>query len=715
MKNLFALIVVLLNCFSLTLAQRNWLDLDTINAGKFDTGKMWTFENPPTDYFNEEYGFSPDQEWFDNIRLAALRFATYCSAAFVSEDGLIITNHHCARQNVTKVIRDGEDLHAKGFIAESFEDERPVPDLFVDQLVLIYDVTNQVYNAIEEGATEDEKLAIKTNIIEEIETRISEETGLLVTVTELYEGGRYSAYGYNRFKDVRLVFAPEDQLGSFGGELDNFTYPRYCLDFSLFRVYDDDGNPLKSENYYKWSKKGPETNEPIFVASNPGKTDRLKTIAQLEYLRDISYPNTLDYIDRMLEIFLETMENDPDGAGELEDRILNFMNSQKAYTGMLDGLRDPVLMQRKIDFENNFKSAVKSNEKLNKLYGDLWSKIEEIKNSQRLIEYKSAVLSLNPDDTPEYFFIAEELIRIANELELPEEERNEDYIGEQLEIRLYELIPPDFDHAVNNKLLEKKLETIVKYLSDEEELVGKMTGGYIGTEAVDFILSNSMLTNIGDIKELVENRPEEILSGDDPFIDFILSSSSISSKLYEENNELIAKENYYNEKLGMALYEVYGTSIPPDATFTLRLSDGVIMDFPYNGTMAPTFTTFYGLYDRFYSFNKGFPWSLPERWWNPPAEFDLSTPFNFITTNDLTGGSSGAAMINSKGELVGVSFDGTVQGLPGSFIYRTEINRAVGVHSAGMIEALKYIYEFDRIVEELETGKIYSGKVKIYN
>lgn len=707
MKKTFIFILIIFIYLPNTLAQSSsWLDLDTVKAGKFDTGKMWTFEYPPIDYFEDEYGFKPDKEWFDNVRLPALRFATYCSASFVSEDGLILTNHHCGRQNVTQVNREGEDLHAIGFISESPEDERPVPGLFVDQLVLIQDVTEQIQDAMETGKTDDEKLAIKSRIIEEIETRISEETGLEVSVTELYNGGRYSAYGYKRYNDVRLVFSTEDQLGAFGGELDNFTYPRYCLDFSLFRAYDDDGTPVRSKKYYKWSVSGPVLNDPIFVVSNPGRTDRLKTVAQLEYLRDITYPLTLNYIDRMLKTFYATIESDPENAMGLEDRILNFMNSQKAYTGMLKGLRDPVLMKRKEDFENNFKSAVRSDKTLNEKYGELWDNIEELNDSLRIISRKRSALDLNPDNSPEYFFIADELVEIANELELPAEERNQEYIGEQLENKISGLIPEDFNYDWNNKLLKQKLAALIEYIGEDNELVERMTGGYNGSEAVDYILSNSSLTNIEDIRELINNGPEEILSGHDPFIYFVQSAVSLDTRLFEESNKLRETEDYYNEELGRALFEVYGTSIPPDATFTLRISDGVIKDFPYNGTIAPTFTTYYGMYDRFYSFNKKYPWNLPERWWNPPADFDLSTPFNFITTNDLTGGSSGSAMINKNGELVGVSFDGNIQGLPGSFIYREELNRTVGLHSSGMIEALKYIYKFDRIIEELKTGKM---------
>lgn len=708
MKKLLLSLFIAIGFVTLTNAQgsSNWFDLDTVKAGKFDTGKMWTFEYPPIDYFEEEYGFDADEDWFDHVRMAALKFATYCTASFVSEDGLVMTNHHCARPNVTKVTQEGEDLHKNGFISYTLEDERPVPGLFVDQLVYFQDVTDEIYDAMEDENTEDEKLAIKTRMIEEIETRVAEETELEVSITPLYEGGRYSLYGYKRYNDVRLVFVPEAQMGSFGGDPDNFTYPRYSLDFSFFRVYDDNGEPLKIDHYYKWSDSGAEVNEPVFVVGNPGSTNRLKTVAQLEYFRDISYPRTLELIKGLVETYESLLESDPERELELKDRLLNFLNSQKAYTGMLKGLRDQILMQRKRDFENNFKLAIKSDEELNQNYGDLWEKIEEIRSELRKISNKRFALRMSRFTTPRYFFIAEELINIAEELKKPESERDDLYVGEELELSIESMMPEDFDYDMNNKLLKQKIKILSENLGNDKEIVQKMTGGKTGDEAIDYILSNSSLTNADDIKELVAEGPDAILSGDDPFIYFILTTKETSEELNTKVDELTELEDTFNEKLGRALFEVYGTSIPPDATFTLRISDGVVKGFPYNGTIAPPYTTFYGMYDRYYSFNKEFPWSLPERWAIPSEDFDLSTKFNFITTNDITGGSSGSAMINKDAEVIGIAFDGNVQGLPGNFIFRTEVNRTVGVHSSGIMEVLENIYNLNRISEELKSGEM---------
>ncbi len=363
-----AVFVILFSLFSsiqVSAQSAEWMNLDTVKAGQFDNGKMWTFEYPPMEYFNKTYNFKPDEDWFEHVRMSALKFANYCSASFVSEDGLVMTNHHCARQSITQVTKEDEDLNANGFMAISLQDERPVPGLYVDQLVLFKDVTDEVIDAINEGTSDEEKAKIENDIIFEIEGReaSSYRTGSS-QLLPLYNGGKFSLYGYKRYTDVRLVFAPEDQLGFFGGDPDNFTYPRYNLDCSFFRVYDENGNPLKTDNYFKWSEKGAAVGEPVFVVGNPGNTDRLNTVAQLEYARDIQYPRTVSMLNDLSDIYTEMLKNDPSKRLELQDMIFSFENSKKAIGGMLKGLRDPILMQRKKDFEKTFRAAVDADPEL---------------------------------------------------------------------------------------------------------------------------------------------------------------------------------------------------------------------------------------------------------------------------------------------------------------------------------------------------------------
>ena len=714
LKNLIVIILFLIaGCASSRQLQNNnsiqpdysWLNLDTVKAGKFDTGRMWTFDYPPVKYFEETYNFKPSEEWLKDVRLSALRFATYCSASFVSGDGLIMTNDHCARESVTDVSSDSENLSKNGFWAKTLEDERPVPGLFVDQLVLIKDVTNEIQEEIARGKTEEEKELNKEKAIAEIEKRESDSTGLEISVVPLYNGGRYSLYGYKRYNDVRLVFAPESELGFFGGDFDNFTYPRYDLDCSFFRVYDN-GKPLNTKHYFKWSANGVKDGEPVFVIGNPGSTNRLNTVSQLEYLRDITYPRMVDLLDELVNVYSKLIVENPDRENELKDQLLRYTNSQKAYEGMLKGLRNPILMQKKKDFEEKFKTAVKSNPKLNVLYGNLWKEISENRNDLRKIADEQFALEMNPVETSEYFTIAQEMVELAQQLKLPEDQRYYYYRGDELDTTVNEIFPEGFDYDENKQLLKEQLQLMVKYLGRDNKYVKDLIDDRSINEATDYLMSHSSLTSEEKIKELVNKGADAILDSEDPFITFIIKSENRRKILQQEASQLETQNDWLSGELGKALYDVYGTSIPPDATFTLRISDGIVKGFPYNGTIAPPITTFYGLYNRYYSFNKKSPWSLPKRWQNPPKDFDLSTPFNFVATNDIIGGNSGSPVINEKGEIVGLAFDGNIQSLPGSFIFSTEENRMVAVHSEGIIEALKDIYKANRLVNELKDGKV---------
>lgn len=705
-RGLFFFVLLTLLSVNISGQVSDYLGLDTIKAGKFDNGKMWTFEYPPMDYFNQTYGFKPDEAWFEHVRMSALRFANYCSASFVSEDGLVMTNHHCARQSVTQVNKEGEDLHSTGFAATTLQDERPVPGLYVDQLVLFKDVTDEVIEAINQGKTDEEKAKLEEDIISKIEEREASATGLEVAITPLYNGGKFSLYGYKRYTDVRLVFAPEEQIAFFGGDPDNFTYPRFNLDCSFFRVYDSTGAPLKTQNYFKWSQNGASVGEPVFVVGNPGNTDRLNTVAQLEYARDIQYPRTISLLTSLSDMYKDMLKKDPGKKAELEDRIFGFDNSIKAISGILDGLRNPVLMQRKRDFEKNFRASVEADPELKAEYGHLWDKIADSRTQLKEIASKNFALTKNQLFTSQYFFIADEIISIAENLKLPESERNDLYVGDELNNTLASLFPEDFDADMNKTLLRTNVNNLIKYLGKDDPLVKKFTGGKDGEEAVEYVLNNSKITNLDDVKELLNDGPDEVLKGEDPFIYFMMNSKDRAKEYSKKVNELLEVENAYSQQLGVALFKVYGTSIPPDATFTLRLADGVVEGFPYNGTYAQPYTTFFGLYDKYYGHGKTFPWNLPDRWSAPPAGLDLSTPFNFVSTNDIIGGNSGSPVINKKAEIVGLAFDGNIQGLPGNFIFRTEDNRTVSVHSTGMVEAIDKVYKLGRLSEELKTGKI---------
>lgn len=692
-----------------TRSSSSWLKLDTVKAGKYDTGTMWTFEYPPLDYFQKEYNFHPNEDWLNNVRMSALRFANYCSASFVSADGLVMTNHHCGRESVEQVTRPGEDLYNNGFSAATLEDERPVPGLYVDQLVLIKDVTSEIQSAGNLGKTPEEKVANEQSAIKNLEMKEGKNTGLKIQVVTLFNGGKYSLYGYKRYTDVRLVFSPEASLGFFGGDYDNFTYPRYDLDCNFFRVYDN-GKPLKTEHYFHWSQSGAAPGEPIFVVGNPGHTDRLKTIAQLEYAMDTQYPRNLDLMTQMVDVYSNAIAQHPEKAAVLQNTLFGFSNSQKAYSGMLAGLRDPVLMQRKIDFERKFRDSVMSRPALEEQYGGLWDKIKNEQAQLKLYSNEFFAFSISSRTSSRYFIIATDLITLAKQLQLPENQRDEAYTSAKIDSTVASLIPAKFDPELQNEVLKAQVDRFYKYIGAENEVIATITGGKRGQDAVNFMLSNSVITSIDKIKELVKKGPDAILNSSDPFIYFIIHSEARKAELQNKINEITSQDATYSEELGKALFEVYGTSIPPDATFTLRISDGVVKGYPYNGTMAPPYTTFYGLYDRYYSFDKKYPFDLPKEWQNPPADFKMETPMNFVATADIIGGNSGSPIINEKAEIVGLAFDGNIESLPGNFIFTTETNRTVGVHSAGMMEAIKSMYKATRLSEELRTGSAGSGK-----
>ncbi|MCX6165517.1 MAG: S46 family peptidase [Ignavibacteriae bacterium] len=668
-------------------------NLDTVKAGKFDNGKMWTFDYPPADYLNETYGFRPTQEWLDNVRMAALRFATYCSASFISADGLVMTNHHCGRESVTEVEQKGEDLHKNGFIALKLEDERKVAGLFVDQLIKIIDVTKDIHDAIDAGQTNDEKIKNKEKKIKEIEAQ-NTQPGIKAQVVTLYSGGGlYSLYIYKRYNDIRLVFAPEDQAGFFGGDPDNFTYPRYNLDCTFFRVYDENGKPLKTNNYYRWSQKGATTGEPIFVVGNPGRTSRLNTVAQLEYKRDVSYPDVDKFLDFMVDYYKSVIAKDPSKAKELNDRLFSYSNSQKVYKGILKGLNDGMIMAKKKDFEKKFREAVESNPGFKTKYSGVWENIASVNKEVAKLYPEFYCYRINPNLNPSYFIIADKIISSFKASNTPSEND-------------VKALFANADKVYDEKVLEFLVERYISKLGKDNANVKALTGGNSGTDAVNYILNNTVLTSFEKTMELVNKGADAFMNSGDPIISYVANSRERFNEINKKIDEQKAIEKVNNELLGQAIYEVFGTTIPPDATFTLRISDGVIKSYEYNGTIAPTKTTFYGIYDRYYSFGKEFPFNLPDRWINPPKEFNLSAPFNFISTNDIIGGNSGSPMINKNAEIVGLAFDGNMESLTDEFIYLDDKPHTVSVDSEGLFEVVKNLYKIDRLAYELRNGKM---------
>jgi hypothetical protein len=661
---------------------------EPVEAGLYDMGKMWTFDFPPADYFSNTYNFNADQKWFDEARLSSLRFADYCSASFVSSDGLVMTNHHCSRDAGVAVQQPGEDILGNGFYAGKLRDERKVEGLYVDQLVMIEDISDRVHTAIS-----NKKTTSPETILAEIQLEYSKKDewkDLSIEPVRFYNGGKYSLYGFKRYNDVRLVFMPEAQIAYFGGDYDNFTYPRYNLDCSFFRVYDE-GKPLKTEHFFRYNVNGPSEGDAVFVIGNPGSTSRMSTISDLEFYRDKQLPFTIDILSNLSEMSKEY--NAQAESDSIENLIFSLENSLKVYRGELEGLKDPCNLARKAAFHNKFRDDVKNNPAL---ISDtiVWNQIAEANSIRQ--ELFNEVNILNAGSS----FITGQLMQYAlaavNLAVL-----YPDTAGSE-EVRAAFLAPHESgEKGTEVKVFGMYLGEALEKLGPGHPFVSAALDGMNPGEAAAGIISATKIADQEFRRSLLRMDSAAIWKIDDPMIDLArvaYSKGLRSAIIYQQTEEILGRSR---ARLGEMLFETYGTQIPPDATFSLRINDGIIENYEYNGTIAPVNTTFFGLYDRYYSFGKKFPYNLPERW-EKPVQKIFDTPLNFISTNDIIGGNSGSPMINKNLEIVGLAFDGNIESLVGSYIYLPDRNRAIGVHSTGIIAALKHVYGAKRLVSELE-------------
>ncbi len=680
-------------------------DQDTVHAKRFDTGKMWTFDYPPYEYWQSEYGFDATDEWLNHVQLSTLRIPG-CTASFVSEDGLIVTNHHCSTWHRDAVEEEGEDFYNDGFYAETLEDEREVPNMYADQLKLVRDVTDKIMSAMDEAESDEEKIKARDEKISDLTALYNEETGLKCEVKSYYGGAKYALHGYKRYTNIKLVFIGEDWVGLYGGDIDNFTYPRYNMDYAFFRIYDENDEPLQTENYYKWNTSGVELDELLFIVGSPGTTNRLKTAAQLKYYRDISYRNYSFLMSSYYEELWRLYEELPERQDEIAGYLSMVGNSEKVMRNILKGLRDPYLIARKRAFDKKLQEDIKNDPLLEEEYSHIWEAIEKTRNEARKYGEKIAAYNVSGSLAPAYFKIARDLIELAEQLELPEDERAPEYKEDKLEETINSIYPEEFDEPIEDAKLKVRLNYITLNLGKENELVQMLTNGKEDSEAVDYVMSVSKITSPQGVKELANDGPDAIYDSEDPFIQYILKTRDELTEMQSRYDEIAQTEDILEQELGEAMYAIYGTTIPPDANRSMRIGDGTVRKVEYNGTVAPYKTTFYGLYDRYYSHNKEFPWDLPERWVSYPKDFDLSTTMNFITDIDVIGGQSGSPIVNRAGEFVGVAFDGNLESIIGAFIFMPEDNRSITVAAEGIVQALRDIYKAERIVKEIENNKI---------
>ena len=670
-----------------------------ISVSLADEG-MWTFDNPPIKQLKERYGFEPTREWLDHVRLSSVRFNDGGSGSFVSPRGLVLTNHHVALTQLQKVSSPAKDYVKDGFFARTEAEELKCPDLEVNVLVAMEDVTPHVLSAVKPGMSDEAALKARKAAMAKMEKESLERTGLRSDVIPLYQGAEYWLYQYKKYTEMRLVFAPEQQIAFFGGDPDNFTYPRYDLDFALFRVYEN-GKPVESKDYLKWNAKGAGDGELVFVPGHPGSTSRLETMTQIETQRDYALPLVLKTLNRRAETARRYAAQGPEQARQAARIIFGVENSLKAIKGRAQGLSDKNLAAKMQKDEASFRALVASKPEWEKAYGGAWDAIAqaEMKHRQMLKTYPFYSLGWS-----RLAGIALNIVQYVAEVKKPDGERLEGYHDSELDslrFRLFSPAPiyPRYEAA----MFEGGLQLSLEELSSNHPFIKAVLGARTPAEVAKATVEGTKLADPAFRKALVEGGEAAVQASGDPMMVLARTIDPFDRqriKAFEDNVESV--ETPAGEKIGQARFAVYGKSLYPDATFTLRLAYGAVKGYPMNGTQAPPMTTFFGLYDRAYSFGLKPPYNLPARYLERRTRLDLAGPLDFVSTCDIIGGNSGSPVINRQGELVGLIFDGNIEGLVGDYVYYEVNNRAVAVHSGAIIEALRELYDASSLADELE-------------
>lgn len=660
---------------------------------------MWLFNRVPDSLRTEikrKYRFDLSQQFLDHLRTGSVHFGGG-SGSFVSPDGLLFTNHHVASGCIQNLSTQENDYMKNGFYARTREEEKRCPGTRVRVLAEITDVTARVQGAAGDTADDAEANRLRKAEMSKIENDCSAK-GADCQVVTLYAGGRYNLYRYKEYDDVRLVFAPEFLTAFFGGDPDNFSYPRYCLDITFLRAYED-GKPAKPENYLRWSKQGTKAGELQFVSGHPGTTGRLNTMAQLEFFRDLSYPLLLERIASLIadaQQFAERGEEEKRVA--LED-IFGLQNSQKAYTGFLSGLRDDGLMAEKRKQESKLRAAISASKELEQKYGAVWGELADAMDRYAKIYKRSLLFETYAGRGSVLFGLARSFDRYAEEIGKPNEDRLRGYNDAgipNLKRRLVRDVPvyPEFDAL----MLANSLRALAEAHPDDE-VVKKILAGRTPEEVAKAAVNGSKLADKKLREELAENPAKIKASGDSMLALVRLLEPEARRLIKEYQDEIEGAVTASETKIAQARFEVYGENDYPDATLTLRLSYGPVRGFTEkNGTKIPPFTT---LGQAFQKATGKDPYILPDSWLRNRAKLKASTPFNYITSADIHGGNSGSPAVNTKGEVVGIVFDGNIPSLPNRFIYQDRTARAVFVASQAIVETLDKVYGANELLREL--------------
>jgi len=676
--------------------------LQTLHITALADEGMWPFNNVPRAEIKKKYGFEVTDEWLNKVRLASVRFNNGGSGSFVSPNGLVLTNYHIVEDIVGEVSTPEKDLAKEGFVARTRAEEIKAPSLELNVLQSIEDVTSRVTGAVKANSTDAEAFAARRAEIAAIEAESLKATSLRSDVVTLYQGGQYNLYRYKKYTDVRLVFVPEFQAAFFGGDPDNFNFPRFNIDMALVRVYEN-GQPVRPEHYFKWSTAGVKEGNLVFVTGNPGSTSRLDTVAHLEQLRDTSIPIILRLLERREEVLKKYMAMGEEQTRQAQNELNSVQNSLKVYRGQLKGLKDPALIARKQKEEQALRKSISENPERQKMYGEAWDSISKAHQTYPTYIRERRIFEQMGGFNSTLFTFARTLVRLADESQKPNAERLPEYTDARrasLELGLYSPAPihEDFEELK----LADSLGFMVELLGADNALVKQVLAGKTPEARADELITGTKLKDPAFRKELATGGKAAIDASTDPMIvvaRMIDAKAREVRKRYESEVTGVERSNY--AKIARALFETEGTKLYPDATFTLRLSYGAVEGYMENGKKIPPFTTLGGLFARSDSFKHEFPYNLPQRWVEKKSAINLNTPFNFVSTNDIIGGNSGSPTINQNGELVGLIFDGNIQSLVGDFMYDPSVNRAISVDSRGMLEVLKKVFGANEIVSEL--------------
>ena len=668
---------------------------------------MWLYNEAPKDKIKAKYGFELTQQWLDHVRLSSVRFNNGGSGSFVSADGLTFTNHHVGAGCVQQLSSEGHDYIKTGFYAKTQAEEAKCPNLELNELVGIEDVTDKVNAGVKPEMSAADAGQAQRAAMSQIEKDCGTATGLRCDVVTFYSGQVYNLYKYKKYTDVRLVFAPEFDAAFFGGDPDNFTYPRYDLDITFFRVYED-GHPAHLDNYLRWSNTGVKDGDLIFVSGHPGQTNRLQTMAQLAFTRDVAYPMVLATLKRRIALLQEFSKQSEENARIAKEDIFGMQNSQKAITGYESGLLDKSLMDTKAADEAKLHASYKADAK-NAGSPDPWDEIAQAMKVQHdiypqliyLERLRGFALGSGLPVT------ARMLVRAAEEKPKPNSDRLREFRDSalpSLEQQLFSTAP--VYKSLETTLLADALAEMQETLGKDNPNVQKVLNGKTPADAAKDIIAGTKLDDVAVRKQLYEGGQAAIDASNDPLIlalKAVEPDALVARKVCDDKIDSVVRRD--GTFIAKARFAQSGFAQPPDATFTLRLSYGAVKGYKENGKDIPHFTTMGGAYEHAAEHQNKPPYNLAETWMTSKSKLDLKTPLNFVSTADIIGGNSGSPTVNKQGEVVGIIFDGNIESLPGNFAYSDVQSRAVSVDSRGIKEALRKIYGATALADELAGAK----------